>query len=47
MFYEFNGLKPIVHPSAFVHPQNARNLPFRQGRYALVTMCICECQGMV
>ena len=21
MFYEFNGLKPIVHPSAFVHPQ--------------------------
>ena len=21
MFYEFNGIKPIVHPSAFVHPQ--------------------------
>ena len=21
MFYEFNGLKPIVHPTAFVHPQ--------------------------
>lgn len=21
MFYEFNGLKPIVHPSSFVHPQ--------------------------
>ena len=21
MFYEFNGLKPIVHPSAYVHPQ--------------------------
>lgn len=20
-FYEFNGIKPIVHPSAFVHPQ--------------------------
>lgn len=23
MFYEFNGIKPIVHPSAFVHPQAA------------------------
>jgi phenylacetic acid degradation protein len=22
-FYEFNGIKPIVHPSAFVHPQAA------------------------
>ena len=21
MFFEFNGLRPIVHPSAFVHPQ--------------------------
>ena len=21
MFYEFNGLRPIVHPTAFVHPQ--------------------------
>ena len=21
MFYEFNGIKPIVHPTAFVHPQ--------------------------
>ncbi len=21
MFYEFNGHKPVVHPSAFVHPQ--------------------------
>ena len=21
MFYEFNGNKPVVHPSAFVHPQ--------------------------
>lgn len=21
MFYEFNGIKPIVHPLAFVHPQ--------------------------
>src|SRR5438128_3353490 len=21
MFYEFNGIKPVVHPSAFVHPQ--------------------------
>ena len=21
MFYEFNGFKPVVHPSAFVHPQ--------------------------
>lgn len=21
MFYEFNGYKPVVHPSAFVHPQ--------------------------
>jgi phenylacetic acid degradation protein/carnitine operon protein CaiE len=20
-FYEFNGIKPVVHPSAFVHPQ--------------------------
>ncbi len=23
MFYEFNGIKPVVHPSAFVHPQAA------------------------
>lgn len=23
MFYEFNGFKPVVHPSAFVHPQAA------------------------
>lgn len=23
MFYEFNGYKPVVHPSAFVHPQAA------------------------
>lgn len=23
MFYEFGGIKPIVHPSAFVHPQAA------------------------
>jgi phenylacetic acid degradation protein len=22
-FYEFNGIKPIVHPSSFVHPQAA------------------------
>jgi phenylacetic acid degradation protein len=22
-FYEFNGIKPVVHPSAFVHPQAA------------------------
>ena len=21
MFYKFNGIKPVVHPSAFVHPQ--------------------------
>lgn len=21
MFYEFNGFKPVVHPSSFVHPQ--------------------------
>jgi phenylacetic acid degradation protein len=21
MFYEFNGFKPVVHPSAYVHPQ--------------------------
>ncbi len=21
MFYSFNGIKPVVHPSAFVHPQ--------------------------
>ena len=21
MFYEFKGIKPVVHPSAFVHPQ--------------------------
>ena len=21
MFYEFNGIKPIAHPTAFVHPQ--------------------------
>ena len=21
MFYEFNGIKPVVHPSGFVHPQ--------------------------
>ncbi len=21
MFYEFNGTRPVVHPSAFVHPQ--------------------------
>ena len=21
MFYEFKGLRPVVHPSAFVHPQ--------------------------
>ena len=21
MFYEFNGYRPVVHPSAFVHPQ--------------------------
>ena len=21
MFYEFNGYKPVVHPTAFVHPQ--------------------------
>jgi phenylacetic acid degradation protein len=21
MFYEFNGIKPVAHPSAFVHPQ--------------------------
>ena len=21
MLYEFNGFKPVVHPSAFVHPQ--------------------------
>ncbi|HEU4471285.1 MAG TPA: transferase hexapeptide repeat family protein [Flavisolibacter sp.] len=21
MFYEFNGIRPVVHPSAFVHPQ--------------------------
>jgi carbonic anhydrase/acetyltransferase-like protein (isoleucine patch superfamily) len=23
MFYEFNGFRPVVHPSAFVHPQAA------------------------
>lgn len=23
MFYEFNGIRPIVHPSAYVHPQAA------------------------
>ena len=23
MVYEFNGIKPVVHPSAFVHPQAA------------------------
>jgi carbonic anhydrase/acetyltransferase-like protein (isoleucine patch superfamily) len=23
MFYQFNGIKPVVHPSAFVHPQAA------------------------
>lgn len=23
MFYEFNGIRPVVHPSAFVHPQAA------------------------
>ncbi|MFN5829344.1 MAG: gamma carbonic anhydrase family protein, partial [Bacteroidota bacterium] len=23
MIYEFNGYKPVVHPSAFVHPQAA------------------------
>lgn len=23
MFYEFNGIKPVVHPSSFVHPQAA------------------------
>jgi phenylacetic acid degradation protein len=23
MFYEFNGIKPVVHDSAFVHPQAA------------------------
>ncbi len=22
-FYEFNGIRPVVHPSAFVHPQAA------------------------
>lgn len=21
MFYEFNGMRPVVHPSSFVHPQ--------------------------
>lgn len=21
MFYQFNGIKPVVHPTAFVHPQ--------------------------
>lgn len=21
MFYQFNGIKPVVHPSSFVHPQ--------------------------
>ncbi|PIQ16233.1 MAG: gamma carbonic anhydrase family protein, partial [Flavobacteriales bacterium CG18_big_fil_WC_8_21_14_2_50_32_9] len=21
--YEFNGFKPVVHPTAFVHPQAA------------------------
>jgi phenylacetic acid degradation protein/carnitine operon protein CaiE len=23
MIYEFNGIKPVVHPSAFIHPQAA------------------------
>jgi carbonic anhydrase/acetyltransferase-like protein (isoleucine patch superfamily) len=23
MFYEFHGIKPVVHPSSFVHPQAA------------------------
>jgi len=23
MFYEFNGIKPVVHPSSFIHPQAA------------------------
>jgi len=23
MFYKFNGIKPVVHPSSFVHPQAA------------------------
>ena len=23
MFYEFNGIKPVAHPSTFVHPQAA------------------------
>ena len=23
MFYEFNGIRPVAHPSAFVHPQAA------------------------
>jgi phenylacetic acid degradation protein/carnitine operon protein CaiE len=23
MFYEFNGIKPVVHPSSYVHPQAA------------------------
>src|SRR4028119_943738 len=22
-FYEFNGIKPVVHPSSFIHPQAA------------------------
>jgi carbonic anhydrase/acetyltransferase-like protein (isoleucine patch superfamily) len=20
-FYQFNGIKPVVHPSSFIHPQ--------------------------
>lgn len=23
MFYEFNGIQPVVHPSSFIHPQAA------------------------
>lgn len=23
MIYEFNGIKPVIHPSAFIHPQAA------------------------
>lgn len=36
MFYEFKGFRPVVHPSAFVHPQAAVTGNVRIGKDAYV-----------
>lgn len=36
MFYSFNGIKPVVHPSAFVHPQAVVTGDVQIGRHCYI-----------